>query len=141
MGNERARVEVTGNLRRKLEEQLSRTDKPMTCTELMKCRGISKEALRAYGGGTGNITAAASKLSNLLGQMWRSGQLIRYPAPETCTSFARYAYEWSLQPPAKAQSQRVPIRILGRQAAAITETLEGAEIDFDKFTITVLFKS
>lgn len=65
-----------------LEMALRKTDKPLTCVDLLDNPEVRK------------FTDSSNKVSDYLGNMWRRGLLQRYHAPKTANSMARWAYEW-----------------------------------------------
>lgn len=58
----------------------------------MEIDEIRSEAVSEFGGPEGNVRQATNKVSDVLGFMWRRNLVVRYPAPKTETSFARYVY-------------------------------------------------
>lgn len=74
-----------------LEAALKKTDKPVTCVDLMDDPTIRATALAEYGE---DVRVTTNKVSDALGLMWRRNLLTRYPAPRENSTFTRYAYIW-----------------------------------------------
>lgn len=125
-----------------IHAQLHGAVEPMTANELMDVEDIKNEALAEFGGQSRDIRTATDKLSDALGFMWRKGLLTRYPAPRTSKSFARYAYSWANNNDDPFPAPLRPkVRYTGKQAITITETQDGAEIEFEKLVVSIRFKS
>ncbi len=109
-----------------IEALLRKATAPMTCNDLwdadMKLRELEKER-------------GADAVSDMLGFMWRKGLLVRYPAPRTSTSFARFAYTWKEDPPANVFPIKPPdAPLVHKPNLKITETKDGIVIELDSIT-------
>lgn len=112
-----------------LEEVLKSSDHTLTCNDIWDMDGRVRD-LEQEGG--------PNAISNYLGFMWRKGIVIRYPAPRTSTSFARYAYSWKREeekPPIAIQAPSAPI--WSKTNLQIKETRDGVQIDIANVSITI----
>jgi hypothetical protein len=112
-----------------LEEQLRAADQPLTCNDLWDASAELRQEAKEEG---------PNGVSDKLGFMWRKGLLVRYPAPRTSTSFARYAYTWKPED----ESNVVPIKgpdkpLVAKRNIEVSETKDGVVIELDNVTITV----
>lgn len=116
-----------------LEEVLRNSKEPLTRNEVWDKSPEVRE--RADDKGINGV-------SDKLGFMWRKGLLIRYPAPRTSTSFARFSYAWK---PEKIEPLRaLPDRskpVVGKQILNIHETKDGVMIELDKIVTTIKVKT
>jgi len=69
-----------GTLYDALEEVLKVSKEPQTCVDLYANPLINK------------IAESSNRVSDYLGNMWRAGEVLRYPAPPHSGSAARWAY-------------------------------------------------
>jgi len=112
-----------------LEENLRKSDKPLTCNDLWDMDGRIRE-LEKEGG--------PNQISDYLGFMWRKGLVIRFNAPKTSTSFARFAYRWKedkdeplrkIDPPAMPQEALTNL--------IVKEVKDGIRIEVNGFAVTI----
>jgi hypothetical protein len=112
-----------------LEENLKEPTRPLTCNELWDMDGRIRE-LEKEGG--------PNKVSDLLGFMWRKGLLIRFNAPKTSTSFARYAYQWKEDKPDFTEKFKAPEPPQGALTnLKVKEVKDGVRIEINGFAVTI----
>lgn len=70
--------------------------------------------------------------------MWRKGLVIRYPAPRTSTSLARFAYSWKKtdDKPDPALPD-IPKPLVAKNNINISETKDGVVIELANVSITI----
>lgn len=115
-----------------IENRLREAEHPLTSVDLMEFLDVRTEAETEFGKDKAN-----DRISDTLGFMWRRGLLTRYPAPKTEKSFARYAYVWDDKDDSKPITPLQPAPFGKRATFVITDTPEGALLEFDKFTILI----
>ena len=118
---------------RVLEAALKKTDKPVTCVDLMDDPTIRATALAEYGE---DLRVTTNKVSDALGLMWRRNLLTRYPAPRENSTFTRYAYIWDKSKDTITPAP-VPSPTPSSVHANIIEQDGGVLIEFDKFSVFV----
>ncbi len=112
-----------------LEENLKKSTKPLTCTDLWDMDGRIRE-LEKEGG--------PNKISDLLGFMWRKGLVVRFHAPKTSTSYARFAYQWKEEKPDFTEKFEAPELPRGALTNLnIREVKDGICIELHNFKITI----
>lgn len=120
-----------------VEGKLRKAKRPMTCSELMDDPAIREEAVSEFGGPDNDVQQASNKLSDVLGFMWRKGVLMRYPAPKDSLSFARYAYEFIVQPEQPLKAVPPPVKLKTKTLLGVVEHDDCVELEFEKFIIYV----
>lgn len=120
-----------------VEELLRRSDRPMTCKELMDNQEVRREAVDEWGGADKDVQLATNKLSDALGLMWRRGVLVRYPAPKDSLSFARYAYTLAEEDEKEVHAVPPPVKLKSKMLVGVSEHDDCVEIEFEKFIIYV----
>jgi hypothetical protein len=70
-----------GTLYEAIEVALRHHKKPVSCVDLYKLPAINL------------LAESSNRVSDYLGNMWRRGQLLRYPS-DSGTSSARWTYSW-----------------------------------------------
>ena len=73
-----------GTLYDAIETALKGSKEPASCVELYKIPAINR------------LAESSNRVSDYLGNMWRRGQLLRYPS-DSGTSSARWTYSWKGQ--------------------------------------------
>ena len=68
-----------------LETALKECKQPATCADLFMIPRIRR------------LAESNNRVSDYLGNMWRKGQLLRYPAPKDASTAARWMYAWKPQ--------------------------------------------
>lgn len=112
-----------------LEENLKKSNKPLTCNDLWDMDGRIRES--EHDGGP-------NKVSDYLGFMWREGLIVRYPAPRTRTSFARFAYAWKpTDDKPLAALKDSPKPLIAKNNIEILETKGGVTIELANVSITI----
>lgn len=122
-------VKSTNTIYQLIEENLKVANEPMTCNDLWDKDSRISEVVREGG---------MDKLSDYLGFMWRKGLLIRYPAPRTSKSLARYAYKWKPvedKPPVALKD--LPKPLVAKNNIEIIETKDGVVIELANISITI----
>lgn len=129
---------------------LAKTDRPLTCVDLMENHELRVEATRQAEGlknpryELGNVEdlhrAAINRVSDSLGILWRKGELVRYPStdPKTLSRFSYELAKLGSAPPKPILPPKAPLK--GRIPIKINETPDGVEIETDKFVITIKSK-
>ena len=115
-----------------IESVLKESDRPMTCNDVWDASGPIRELEHDRG---------PNAISDYMGFMWRKGLLVRFPAPRTSTSLARYAYQWKTEETHKVVALPGAAKpLVARQNITITETKTGVVIELDNVSITVRTK-
>jgi hypothetical protein len=122
-------IKSENDVYRVIENVLRESNDPMTCNDLWDKSGELRDIAKDEG---------PNGVSDKLGFMWRKGLLVRYPAPRTSTSFARYAYTWKPEEPSNVVPIKAPDKpLVAKRNIDVTETKDGIVIELDNITITV----
>lgn len=111
-----------------LEENLRKSDKPLTCNDLWDMDGRIRE-LEKDGG--------PNKVSDYLGFMWRKGLLIKFSAPKTSKSFARFAYQWKNEDERQITYKPPELPEPVHSNLKITEVRDGVRVELNGFSVTI----
>lgn len=102
------------NLYSAIEEVLRSSKEPVTNVEVFEVPSVQLYA------------ESSNRVSDYLGNMWRKGLLLRYPAPRDGTSTARWMYKWKPQRPKKRVATN-PIEAPAPHHYGVVELIEGTE--------------
>jgi hypothetical protein len=113
-----------------LEEELKRSDEPLSCIELFDRASIREHA------------ASANRVSDYLGNLWRKGVVTRVAAPTGTNTRARWLYAWKGRKITKPDaSEGVHFEdkrlILQRPTIEISEAGSAITIEMQHLVITI----
>jgi hypothetical protein len=114
-----------------LEEELKKSEHPLSCAQLFDKSSIRKHA------------ATVNRVSDYLGNMWRRGELVRLPAGQSGDSRARWLYAWKGRPKTSLPTMEDAIdflekqTILQRPSLEISESGKTIKIELPNLVITI----
>jgi hypothetical protein len=122
--------ETEGGLFPALEKALQKATKPLDCNDLYEMPVIKKRA------------ASVNRVSDYLGNLWRTGRVVRLPAKDCGDGRSRWQYQWKGERAAAPESVAYGPRVLAdRPSLLITEEGNVVTIELPNMVISIRQKS
>jgi hypothetical protein len=116
-----------------LDAALKAASAPMTSQQLYEIASVRETA------------ASVNRVSDYLGNMWRKGQVMRTPAPQSPDDRSRWAYSWKGSKAAKVYAnvavEHMPRVIADRPSVLITEEGNVMTLEFPNLIIQIRQKN